>query len=70
MPDFRSGWAHTGGASVEHASEIVGLVDGLTVATSVKHGDMSNPIDPLLAEEFASTYRNAHRKLIADGARP
>jgi len=59
-----------GGASVEHASEIVGLVDGLTVATSLKHGGMSNPIDPLLAEEFASTYRNAHRAHLADGVWP
>lgn len=49
-----------GGASVDAAPDVVALVDGVTVATSLKHGDMSNPVDPQLASGFAAAYRRAH----------
>ena len=56
-----------GGASIERAPDIVGLVDGVTVATSLKHGDMSNPLDPRLAQEFAANYRQALARLSSRG---
>lgn len=54
-----------GGATADNASDIVDLVDGVTVATSLKHGDMGNPIDPDLAKEFAAAYRGAQRERLA-----
>lgn len=41
-----------GGATAENVDQIVGLVDGVTVATSIKHGNMANPVDPVLAAAF------------------
>lgn len=41
-----------GGATAENVNQIVGLVDGVTVATSIKHGNMANPVDPVLAATF------------------
>jgi membrane complex biogenesis BtpA family protein len=58
-----------GGASVDNVSDIVGLVDGVTVATSLKHGDMSNPLDPILASQFAASYRHAHHRFVAEDPR-
>lgn len=55
-----------GGASAANAGQVVGLVDGVTVATSIKNGDMSNPVDPAQAVEFIRSMRNAARA--ADGS--
>lgn len=52
-----------GGVSANNISEIFGLVDGVTVATSLKHGDMRNPIDPELAREFTTAYRHARESI-------
>ena len=52
-----------GGVSANNISETFGLVDGVTVATSLKHGDMRNPIDPILAREFATAYRQARERI-------
>lgn len=41
-----------GGATADNVGQILGLVDGVTVATSIKHGDMANPVDPRLAAAF------------------
>lgn len=54
-----------GGATSHKAADVVGLVDGITVATSLKHGNLDNPIDPELAKEFAATYRHAEREVLA-----
>ena len=56
-----------GGASADNVSEIFGLVDGVTVASSLKHGDMRNPIDPELALAFATAYQQAKRNLSPKG---
>ena len=41
-----------GGATVENVAAARSLFDGVTVATSIKRGDMRNPVDPALAREF------------------
>ncbi len=46
-----------GGADAENVHRVVGLVDGLTVATSIKRGDMANRIDPELVSTFARAAR-------------
>lgn len=56
-----------GGASADNVSQIVGLVDGVTVASSLKHGDMRKPIDPKLALAFATAHQQAERNLNAQG---
>lgn len=48
-----------GGAQAENVHRVVGLVDGMTVATSIKHGDMANRIDPELASAFVCAARAA-----------
>lgn len=42
-----------GGATAENVGQTLGLVDGVTVATSIKHGNMANPVDPGLAAAFS-----------------
>jgi membrane complex biogenesis BtpA family protein len=51
-----------GGVSANNIAETFGLVDGVTVATSLKHGDMRNPVDPVLAREFTAAYRHAREQ--------
>lgn len=46
-----------GGVNAENVRRVVGLVDGMTVATSIKHGDMANRIDPELASAFVRAAR-------------
>lgn len=46
-----------GGASAENVHRVLKLVDGMTVATSIKHGDMANRIDPELASAFVRAAR-------------
>jgi len=46
-----------GGADAENVQRVVGLVDGMTVATSIKRGDMANRIDPELASAFVRAAR-------------
>lgn len=48
-----------GGATTENVGRVVDLVDGVTVATSIKHGDMANPVDPRLAAAFVGAFREA-----------
>ena len=48
-----------GGATTENVGRVVDLVDGVTVATSIKHGDMANPVDPRLAAAFVGAIREA-----------
>lgn len=43
-----------GGATVDNIADATGLVDGVTVATSIKHGDMRNPVDEGLARAFVA----------------
>ncbi len=43
-----------GGATSRNVGAVKGLFDGVTVATSIKHGDMRNPVDPELARAFVS----------------
>lgn len=43
-----------GGATSENVDQILDVVDGVTVATSLKHGDMRQPVDPALAAAFGS----------------
>ncbi len=38
-----------GGLSADNVASVRGHVDGVTVASSMKHGDMANPIDPTQA---------------------
>jgi len=47
-----------GGATADNVGQVVSLVDGVTVATSIKHGDMSNPVDPSLAVAFIRAVRS------------
>lgn len=46
-----------GGADAENVHRVIGLVDGLTVATSIKRGDMVNRVDPELASAFVRAAR-------------
>jgi len=46
-----------GGATSRNVAQVVGVADGVTVATSIKHGDMTNPVDPLLATAFVDAIR-------------
>lgn len=48
-----------GGANTENVHRAMGLVEGMTVATSIKHGDMANPIDPALASAFVRAARTS-----------
>lgn len=41
-----------GGATADNVAAARSLFDGVTVATSIKHGDMRNAVDPRLAEDF------------------
>jgi membrane complex biogenesis BtpA family protein len=41
-----------GGATADNIAAARSLFDGVTVATSIKHGDMRNPVDPDLARDF------------------
>lgn len=41
-----------GGATVENIAAARSVFDGVTVATSIKRGDMRNPVDPAVAREF------------------
>lgn len=41
-----------GGATGENISELIELYDGVSVATWIKDGDMSNPINPNKARDF------------------
>lgn len=41
-----------GGATVANVAAARHLFDGVTVATSIKHGDMRNAVDPRLATSF------------------
>ena len=41
-----------GGATVENIGTARSVFDGVTVATSIKHGDMRNAVDPQLAKSF------------------
>ncbi len=42
----------SGGANAENIEELLKYYDGVSVATSIKDGDMKNPINPQKAEEF------------------
>ncbi len=46
-----------GGATAQNVAQVVGIADGVTVATSIKHGDMTNPVDPSLASAFVQSTR-------------
>lgn len=46
-----------GGADAENVHQAIGLVEGITVATSIKNGDMANRIDPALASAFVRAAR-------------
>lgn len=46
-----------GGATAANVHLATGLADGVTVATSIKHGDMANRIDVQLAKDFARAAR-------------
>lgn len=48
-----------GGATAQNVEQLVNVVDGVTVATSIKHGDMANPVDPRLAAAFVRAATNA-----------
>ncbi len=41
-----------GGATAENIEQVIGLVDGVTVATSIKHGNVANPVDPVQAADL------------------
>lgn len=43
-----------GGATVDNVAAAADVVDGVTVATGIKHGDMRNPVDPVLALAFVA----------------
>ncbi|WP_440895954.1 BtpA/SgcQ family protein [Amphibacillus sp. Q70] len=47
-----------GGATGENISELIELYDGVSVATWIKDGDMSNPINPDKANEFMEKVDN------------
>ena len=57
-----------GGATADNVDEIFGLVDGVTVASSLKHGDMRNPLDRELAQAFAAAHRQNHGAIAPGGA--
>ena len=48
-----------GGARASNVQRAVGLADGVTVATSIKHGDMANRVDPALARAFVQAAHGA-----------
>lgn len=48
-----------GGATVVDLPEVVKHVDGMVVASCIKHGDKANAIDPQLAREFMDAVRAA-----------
>ena len=48
-----------GGVNAENVRHLNGLVEGLTVATSIKHGNMANRIDPELAARFVRAARTS-----------
>ncbi len=48
-----------GGATASNVDRVAGLADGVTVATSIKHGNMVNRIDPVLARVFVEAARRS-----------
>ncbi|HEU0114661.1 MAG TPA: BtpA/SgcQ family protein [Thermomicrobiales bacterium] len=54
-----------GGATAANVAEALTVADGVAVATWIKHGDMSNPVDPERARQFVAAVRQAAR---GDGA--
>ncbi|MDR1794098.1 MAG: BtpA/SgcQ family protein [Erysipelotrichaceae bacterium] len=48
-----------GGATGDNIRELMGVYDGVSVATWIKNGNMRNPIDPKRAEIFLSECRKA-----------
>lgn len=48
-----------GGVNAENVAEAMELSDAITVATSIKGGDMRNHVDPQLAREFMHAARQA-----------
>lgn len=55
-----------GGATKDNIGQVVGLVDGVTVATSIKGGDMTNPVDPVEAIAFINALKVARTGLAKD----
>ncbi len=51
-----------GGATAQNIDVVSDLVDGVTVATSIKHGDMTNPVDPGLAAAFCRAATQASQQ--------
>ncbi len=49
-----------GGATAENVRDVLPYVDGMVVATCLKHGDKANAIDPELARQFANAARASH----------
>jgi len=49
-----------GGATAENVREVLRHVDGMVVATCLKHGDKANAIDPELARQFMSAVRASY----------
>lgn len=50
-----------GGATAENVGDVAGLVDGVTVATSIKRGDMRNAVEPELARAFVKAALGGQR---------
>lgn len=48
-----------GGANAKNVHRAIGLVDGITIATSIKKGDMANRVDPALASAFVRAARSS-----------
>lgn len=54
-----------GGAAAADLPNILPHVDGMVVASSLKHGDRSNSIDPQLAQDFIATLRTATKQQVS-----
>lgn len=50
-----------GGATADNVGAAAGLFNGVTVATSIKHGDMRNAVEPELARAFVSAALSGRR---------
>jgi membrane complex biogenesis BtpA family protein len=48
-----------GGATLDNVREVLQHVDGVVVASCLKHGDKANAIDPRLARKFMAAVRTA-----------
>jgi membrane complex biogenesis BtpA family protein len=48
-----------GGATADNAEEALAIADGVVVATWIKHGDMRNAVDPVLARRFMDAVAQA-----------